>query len=194
MAIYFQIVVLRFSFDTNHLGTQSVLPLRLVALEWHCLRRLHLFLKLSVFSFLENDLVADCQGHCGNWCSPTLDPQSQREEQREALITFKAHRGEHFCAYCARIPCSVGNMMDFVQTSALAGSHDMAGKLSISYCECHRSVPYLRFWLQNSWSHFMKQPTIQIGISCSAAWVPQLFALQRPPLQSPSSKQCIEGI
>ena len=123
-----------------------------------------------------------------------LNPQSRGEEQWEALITLKAHRREHFCTHCARIPCSVGNMMDFVQTSALARSHDMAGKLSISYCECHRSVPYLHFWLQNSWSHFMKQPTIQIGISCSAARVPQLFPLQRPPLQSPSSKQCIEGI
>lgn len=134
---------------------------------------------------LINDLVTDCQGHCGNWCSPALDPRSQGEEQWEALMTFKTHRGKHFCADCARIPCSVGNIMDFIQSPAQANCHDMVGKLSISYCELHHSVCYLRFWLLHSWSHFMKQPTIQIGISCSAALLPALFLLQRPPLQSP---------
>lgn len=150
------------------------------------LETLYLFLKGYIFGSLQNELLTDCQWHCGNRCSPALDCHSQDEERwKKPLLTFNAHRGKHFCNDRARIPCSVGNIMDFIPSPAQANCHDMVGKLSISYCELHHSVPYLCFWLLHSWSHFTKQPTIQIGISCSAALLPQLFPLQRPPLQSP---------
>ena len=133
---------------------------------------------------LEYVLVTAFQGHCGNWRSSVLDPYSQGEGQWEALISFKAHRGKHFCTNYARIPCTVCSIMDFIQRPAQANCHDMVGKLSVSYWELYRSVLYLCFWLLHSWAHFMKQPTIQIGISCSAAPLPMLFLSQRPPLQS----------
>lgn len=58
-------------------------------------------------------------------------------------MTFKAHRGKQFCADCARIPRSVGNVMDFIWSRAQANCHDMVGKLPLSYRELRPSAPGL---------------------------------------------------
>lgn len=141
-----------------------------------------------MFGSLKISLVTDCGGHCGNGCSPPSDPHSQGEEHRRPEH-FQAHRWEHFCANCTRIPCSVGNITGFIPSPAQAKHHDVVGTLPISYCELQHPGPHLHFWLLRSWSHFRKQPTIQIGVPCPAAPLPVI-----PLMESCFAKACVSAM
>lgn len=164
--------------------TLGSLPLRPAGLEWQCVWRVNIFPNCCVFGSLR---ICSCDWFSGALWELTVfsfRPLLSGWGAVRGFDNFKAHRGKHFFTNYAKIPCSVCHRMDFIQSPAQANCHDMVGKLSVSYCELYCSVLYLCFWLLHSWAHFMKQPTIQIGISCSAALLPTLFLSQRPPLQS----------